>query len=754
MVGDWHDRYPGVAVAAGLLIAALAGAVGGIWAGLVVAGAGWTLHFFFVADQELRALIALPAWLAGRRPRRLARHEPPPHPARARARHGRARGRQGFRRRGDCRNRPRGDDRQLEQRRRGDLRLRGRRDRRPAHSLLAPEDEGEEAMRPAATAQLGERYDLPSTTHRHRDGGELAVSLTVAPIPGAAGEPTGAVVITRDIGEATRAETKQRESEAKYRALTEHLPTITYVHPLGERGTPLYVSPQVAAILGYAAEEWLGKPNLFFQLVHQDDRERVSAEIDAATAGARPLRCEYRMLSRDGRVVWVHDEAVTVRDDDGRPLYVQGYLLDVSDRRHAGEERERLLAAERAAAAEALDRQRKLDVLARASEILASSPNYQAAIRRVADLTVRELADWCVVDLLDDDGQATRLAAAHAGPGMPPGEAPGPDCEPEILEIAHRGKPDLSESRMCVPLRARGRTLGVLTLMTGSPGRSYGADDLAAAQDLAGMMALAIDNARLTRDVEESADAARVLTYVADGVVLVDQTGLIRLWNPAAEAITGLTQDEVIGRAAGDAIAGWKGLADRIPVGTAAESMQPETFPFETERGERWISISGVDFFGGIVYAFRDVTDARRLEELKADFVATASHELRTPLAAVYGAAQTLAPPRLRTRRGGAASLRLSDRGRVRAAQPHRQRDPAGEPARRRAARPRGRAFRRERPHPPCGRVRARARPSAASASRRSSPTAPRPSPPTVTACVRCSSTSSRTRSSTRRTAA
>jgi two-component system phosphate regulon sensor histidine kinase PhoR len=142
--------------------------------------------------------------------------------------------------------------------------------------------------------------------------------------------------------------------------------------------------------------------------------------------------------------------------------------------------------------------------------------------------------------------------------------------------------------------------------------------------------------------VEESADAARVLTYVADGVVLVDQAGTIRLWNPAAEAITGLTLDEVLSRAAGDAIAGWKGVADRIPVGTAKEPVQPETFPLETTRGERWISISGVDFFGGIVYAFRDVTDARRLEELKADFVATASHELRTPLAAVYGAAQTL----------------------------------------------------------------------------------------------------------------
>jgi two-component system phosphate regulon sensor histidine kinase PhoR len=64
--------------------------------------------------------------------------------------------------------------------------------------------------------------------------------------------------------------------------------------------------------------------------------------------------------------------------------------------------------------------------------------------------------------------------------------------------------------------------------------------------------------------------------------------------------------------------------------------------PIETSKGERWISISGVRFFGGTVYAFRDLTDARQLEEIKADFIATASHELRTPLAAVYGAAQTL----------------------------------------------------------------------------------------------------------------
>src|SRR5207248_11638249 len=64
--------------------------------------------------------------------------------------------------------------------------------------------------------------------------------------------------------------------------------------------------------------------------------------------------------------------------------------------------------------------------------------------------------------------------------------------------------------------------------------------------------------------------------------------------------------------------------------------------PIDTAQGERWIAIAGVEFFGGTVYAFRDLTGVRELEEMKADFIATASHELRTPLAAVYGAAQTL----------------------------------------------------------------------------------------------------------------
>src|SRR5207253_7778381 len=144
-------------------------------------------------------------------------------------------------------------------------------------------------------------------------------------------------------------------------------------------------------------------------------------------------------------------------------------------------------------------------------------------------------------------------------------------------------------------------------------------------------------------EVEERADAARVLTYVADAVLLLDRADAIRLWNPAAESITGIAATDVIGRPPSEVIPGWRDAVDSIPLSTSPDPGHPEVMILiEREDGERWIAISGVKFFGGTVYAFRDVTEGRQLEELKADFIATASHELRTPLAAIYGAAQTL----------------------------------------------------------------------------------------------------------------
>ncbi|HVA30688.1 MAG TPA: ATP-binding protein, partial [Gaiellaceae bacterium] len=120
--------------------------------------------------------------------------------------------------------------------------------------------------------------------------------------------------------------------------------------------------------------------------------------------------------------------------------------------------------------------------------------------------------------------------------------------------------------------------------------------------------------------------------------------GVVRLWNPAAAQAFRVKPARALGRPVSELIHDWKTLRDRIPLATTPTggSRRPQTVPVVVHGEERWLSISGVRFPGGTVFAFRDLTEERAVEQLKSDFVATVSHELRTPLAAIYGAALTL----------------------------------------------------------------------------------------------------------------
>jgi len=158
----------------------------------------------------------------------------------------------------------------------------------------------------------------------------------------------------------------------------------------------------------------------------------------------------------------------------------------------------------------------------------------------------------------------------------------------------------------------------------------------------------AVQLRRLDRQVEKQRLAlerhALVLEHVDDGVFLIDEDGLIQHWNPAAHSITGLSSEDILGRPADDALPGWRAMGPTVPVASVPGpgSTEAKTFPLEIDGRELWLSISGVESDGGVVYAFRNLTEERALEELKGEFVATVSHELRTPLAAIYGSAQTL----------------------------------------------------------------------------------------------------------------
>jgi PAS domain S-box-containing protein len=317
--------------------------------------------------------------------------------------------------------------------------------------------------------------------------------------------------------------------------------------------------------------------------------------------------------------------------------------------------------------------------LAEATALLSSSLDYQETLRRLAQLAVPQLADWCSIDMRGDDGAIERLTVAHQDPAkvawaqelqkrFPPNpdEPQGaarvmrtgepeflPEIPQELLDNAVADNPELGKvirelglrSWLCVPLRAHGDVLGTLSLVGAESGRIFTQADLDLATELADRAAIAVENARLFRESERRADAARALAFTADGVVLVDRDGRVRYWNAAAAQVTGVAVEDALGRPLEGVFPAWDEIGSYVEPAPAGATARPAMLPVPREDGERWVSVTAVDFGEGRVYALRDVTAERALEQARSDFVATASHELRTPIAAVYGAVRTLRRP-------------------------------------------------------------------------------------------------------------
>ncbi|HEX2293517.1 MAG TPA: GAF domain-containing protein, partial [Gaiellaceae bacterium] len=374
------------------------------------------------------------------------------------------------------------------------------------------------------------------------------------------------------------------------------------------------------------------------------------------------------------------------------PLVVEGRTIggltfSFGEDQHFDADRRALKVALARQAAQALDRarvyqaleasERRMWLLARASSILASSLDYELTLGQLVSLTVPELADWAVVDMLDEDGEIRRVAVGHENPArvewsfelrrrfpiareadaviprvIRTGE---PEFEPqvprELIEREKQAEPEVARAieeldlsgSICVPLRSHDRVLGALSLaVTGS--RTFTEADYELAKAVADRAGAAVSNALLFREAERRGDAARALQYVGDAVVLVDAAGDVRFWNPAAELILERRAADAIGHPAAEVIPGWRLVERHVEPASAGtgELARSATIPVPRRGEDRWLSVAAVDFGEGRVYALRDITEEHALERARSEFVATASHELRTPLAAVYGAVRTL----------------------------------------------------------------------------------------------------------------
>ena len=517
------------------------------------------------------------------------------------------------------------------------------------------------------------RETLGAITFLTTDSGRRYTPLEVALAEELGRRATLAVDNARLYGEVRRAFDASEEARALLDTLFETAPVGLGFFDLDLRY--VRVNEALAEINGLSVDDHVGRHAS--EVIESMDVEREFRRIVETGRPIVDFEVSGETATRPGEIRHWLSSYYPVHSGEGEVVGLGVVVTDITERQRADAERARLLGLEQEARAAAERAQERLSFLAEASSVLASSLDYEATLQRVAELAVPGLADWAVVDIANEDLSTRRVALSHADPAkvaqaleVESRYPPDPNADTGVPKVLRTAEPELMHeipdellvqaahdeehlalirelglvSYMCVPLVARRRVLGALTFVSSSRARLYTEADLALAQDLAHRAAVAVDNARLFREAEERGEAARVLEYVDDGVFLLDRHGVIRLWNPAAETITGLRADEVIERAAPEVISGWDDVVERVPVspGAAPGAGRAETLPLEFRGREVWISISGVAFPEGTVYAFRDLTEERRLDELKTEFVATASHELRTPLAAVYGAAMTL----------------------------------------------------------------------------------------------------------------
>jgi PAS domain S-box-containing protein len=215
---------------------------------------------------------------------------------------------------------------------------------------------------PAVTASIRRLNDegVPYEAEyrfRRPDGRIVWVHDQAVVIRGEDGVPRFSQGVMFDITERREAEEQLREAEERFRAIVEHVPAGIYLDVADASMQTMYASPQVEAITGIPAEEWTRDAAAWTEALHPDDRENVLGGYLAAIAAEQPWSAEYRMSTRDGRTIWIHDETTLIHDEVGRHAMLLGVMYDITERKlaeHAlrdSEQRER----------EAAERLRALD---------------------------------------------------------------------------------------------------------------------------------------------------------------------------------------------------------------------------------------------------------------------------------------------------------------------------------------------------------------------------------------------------------
>ena len=495
--------------------------------------------------------------------------------------------------------------------------------------------------------------------------------------------------------ELRRAEEAVRESEAVKTSIFET--ALDAVISIDAQGVIVEFNPSAERMFGHRRDEVLGK-EMAPLIIPQTLRDAHTSSLQRVVGGAEPRllgqRLELTALRSDGSEFPIELSITAVESGGGHSARFTGFVRDITSRKEIERERATLLVRERDSRRAAEAAQLQTEFIAEVGTVLDTALDYRQALEELARIAVPRLGDWCVIDVLEEDGSIARYAVAHANPerqelvealrdrypadaeaqqGLPLAIRTGesqliPEITDEMLTpggIAQdeRHAEALRElgfrSALVVPLRARGRILGAIGLALGPESdRRYGPEDLTYAEDLARRAALALDNSRLFTErvrAEEELRRSRdeldfILAGVADGVTAQAPDGSLIYANDAAVETLGYrTLEELLAAPVTEIMSGFEMYAEsgepfpveRLPGRLALAGQQPEDavvrFITKATGEERWSVVKAtpiLDANGAVLMAinvFEDITEHKE-SELRARFLADAATVLASSL--------------------------------------------------------------------------------------------------------------------------